>query len=114
MAITNYDLDIRAGGTNQFVVDVVGGPASLSGYVGWLEIRPIRGSQELLAQITAPDIVVNDITRQVTVTIPGEETAEYAFTHGVYDVLLVHPSADPWVLLQGHVRCYAPITVPEV
>jgi hypothetical protein len=108
--ITTYDLDIRAGGTTEFVVDVIGGPSSLSGYTGLIQFRPIRGSVEVLGEVEPPNIVVNDITSQVTVRIPGELSLEWDFSHAVYDLLLSHVSGDPWVLVQGHVRLYPFIT----
>lgn len=110
VATTLRDLEIPAGSTVEFVVDVLGGPASLTGYTGRLAMRELRTDAETLAEIGPSNITVNPGTRQVTVRIPSSETATYDWVRGVYDLLLTGPSADAWRLVEGRVTVSAPVT----
>jgi len=103
MTTTNRDFTIPAGGTLQFVVDVIDGPADLTGYVGSMQIRELRTSEEVLAEVPPGAIVVNPGARQVTVTIPSSETSLYTWRRGVYDLLLTGPGSDSWRLVEGRV-----------
>lgn len=110
MAATTFELEIDAGGTTEFVVDVVGGPIALDGYTGRMQIRSIAGDDVVLTEVSPGDITVNPLTRQVTVKIPGDETSGYGFRRGVYELLIVHASNVPWSLAKGHVLVYSAIT----
>lgn len=103
MAVKNRDLDIRAGGVVDFVVDIVGGPADLSGYVGSMDIRQFRNDATPLAEVPGGAITVNAPGRQVHVQIPSATTAGYAWRRGVYDLKLTGPGGDDWILVQGRV-----------
>ena len=103
MAVAYRDLEILAGNTVEFVVDVEGGPASLTGYVGSMAIRAQRADQAFLAAVAAEHITINASTRQVTVRIPGSVTATYTWRRGVYDLVITGPSGDPWCLVEGRV-----------
>lgn len=114
MPVTLRDFEIPANSTMLFVVDVVGGPPSLVGYTGAMSIRELRTDEELLADLDPAWIVVNAGTRQVTVTIPSEETATYTWRRGVYDLLITGPDGDDWRLVEGRVTCSQPVTEPIV
>lgn len=110
MAVATRDFEIPAGSTVEFVVDVVGGPASLTGYTGAMMIRALRTDAVPLATVPANAITVNATTRQVTVRIPGQETANYAWIRGVYDLVITGPGGDTWRLVEGRVTCSQPVT----
>jgi hypothetical protein len=97
------DLKIPGGGTVEFVVDVLGGPTDLTSYVGSMQFRELREDEEVLAEVSAQDITVNHLTRQVTVKIPSDETSSYDWKRGVYDLFITGPSGDRWQLVQGRV-----------
>lgn len=112
MPVALRDFEIPGGSTLLFVVDVVGGPLILTGYTGAMSIKELRGDVDLLADLDPSWIVVNPGTRQVTVTIPSEETATYAWRRGVYDLLITGPDGDDWRLVEGRVTCSQPVTDP--
>lgn len=110
MAAAQRDLEIPAGSTVEFVVDVIGGPPSLSGYTGRMDIRALREDEETLAEISGGNITVNPGTRQVTVRIPSSETKTYAWRRGVYDLLITHSDGTAWRLVEGRVTNSIPVT----
>lgn len=100
MAAAYRDLAIRAGITCEFVVDVVGGPATLDGYSGAMQIRELRNDILPIAEVPADAITVNGSTRQVTVRIPGTASASWSWVRGVYDLRIDGPLGD-WLLVEG-------------
>lgn len=103
MGAAQYDFEIPQGGTVDFVVDLVGGPADVTGYTGKMMIRELRSDILPLATINPADITVNGGTRQVHVRIPSSETAGYDWERGVYDLYIVGPGADEWRVVEGRV-----------
>jgi hypothetical protein len=100
---TAQDFEIPVGQVLDFVVDVLGGPADLTGYVGAMEIRALRSDIIPLATVSPGAITVNSVTRQVSVRIPSTETETYTFRRGVYDLIITGPSGDEWRLIEGRV-----------
>lgn len=100
---TDQDLEIPTGQVLDFVVDVIGGPADLTGYTGSMMIRELRDDVAPLATVSPGAIVVNPNTRQVSVRIPSNETGTYLFRRGVYDLIITGPSGDEWRLIEGRV-----------
>jgi hypothetical protein len=97
------DFVIPAGQTMEFVVDVRGGPTSLTGYVGSMMIRELRTDTAPLVTVDPSNITINPSTRQVKVTIPGDDTESYTFRRGVYDLVITGPGGDEWRLVEGRV-----------
>jgi len=110
MPVTYKDIRIPAGSTFQFTVDVLGGPADLSGYTAKMTIRELRNDVVPLAEVSPGSFTVNSGTRQVTVRIPSDETGTYEWTRGVWDLLLIGPLGDDWRLVEGRVTCSQPVT----
>lgn len=110
MAVAQRDFEIPGGSTVEFVVDVIGGPASLVEYTGKLDIRELRTDEEVLASVGSEFITVNPTTRQVTVRIPSSETDGYTWERGVYDLLITGPNGDAWRLVEGRVTNSLPVT----
>lgn len=105
---TKLNLVIPQGATYRFVLDLVGGPASLVGYTGWMQIRDMKESLVVLAEYTT-DIVVNSNTHQVVVTIPDTETELYTWHNAVYDLVIQGPQGT-WRVVEGNVRVNKSVT----
>lgn len=110
MGAAQLDLLIPGGGTLEFVIDVIGGPAALDGYVGSMHIREVREAETPLAIVPPEGIVVNAGTRQVKVTIPSSETETYEWRRGVYDVRITGPAEDDWILAEGRATLKLAVT----
>jgi hypothetical protein len=110
MAVALRDFEIPAGGTVEFVVDVIGGPPDLTGYTGAMQIRELRSDVLPLADIPESNITVNEATRQVTVRIPSDVTETFDWERGVYDVKITGPDGDAWRLVEGRVTNSLPVT----
>lgn len=109
MPAAQYDLEITAGGTTQFVVSVVGGPVDLAGYTGSMQIRSQREDPTPLAEVPAESIIINAATRQVQVRIPGSLTSAFDWRRGVYDLRIDGPEGT-WFLVEGRVSSQLAIT----
>jgi hypothetical protein len=103
MSAASYSFEVPAGGTVEFTVDVVGGPADLTGYVGSMMIRELRGDPVPLVTVDPSNITINPGTRQVTVRIPSSVTAAFDWERGVYDVYITGPGNDAWRIAEGRV-----------
>lgn len=106
--LTRLDLEIPQRSTYKFVVTVVGGPPSLVGYVGHLQMRESVLDALPSVDLGAEAITVNDTTRQVTVVIPAEATEVVDWEVGVYDLYL--EGTEPWRLVQGVVKINQSVT----
>ena len=92
MGAAKLDITIEQGSDFQLVVTVVGGPVSLTGYTGAMQIRPGKESSTLLYDVSPSAITVDAANRQVVVTLPWTESVDFDWDGGVYD--LVIESAD--------------------
>lgn len=103
MPAAQYDLSIPAGGTVDLTVEIVDGPANLTGYVGLMHIRELRDEPLTLAIVPPEAITINVPARLVTVTIPSSLTETWTFRRGVYDLRITGPSGDSWIVVEGRV-----------
>jgi hypothetical protein len=108
--MNKFDLVIPQASQYRFVINVVGGPASLVGYTGKMQIRESPESEEVLADLGPSEITVNDVTKQVVVTIPSTLSATYTWNLGVYDLYIVGGGGDEWRLVEGNVRLSLTVT----
>lgn len=77
--------DLRA------VVEVVGGPESLVGYSGHMQIRTAVGAVTTLADYVS-EITIDTVTREVALIVPASATAAYAWeAPAVYDLVITGP-----------------------
>jgi hypothetical protein len=107
---TRLDLVVPEGGMFQFVVTVVGGPVSLTGYVGHMQMKRSKVDVVPTLDIGAGAIAVNDGTRQVVVTLADELTENFPWERGVYDLYLIGPTDDRWRLVEGTVTIDSTVT----
>lgn len=103
MGAAQYDLEVPGGGTVEFTVDVLGGPADITGYTGSMEIRELRADILPLATLDPSNFTVNQATRQVTVRIPSSVTETWDWERGVYDVYITGSGNDAWRIAEGRV-----------
>jgi hypothetical protein len=99
---TKHDIRIPQAGTYLFVVDVVDGPASLAGYTADGQIRQVKASTEVLADLPSANFTVDDVNRQVVLEITDEVTGAYDWSiPAVYDIYIEGPEGDRWRLIEG-------------
>lgn len=106
---TKLNLTIPQGSIYRFVVTVVGGPADLTGYTGWMQIRETKSDAVVLDELTT-EITVNNTTRQVVVTIPDTVTALYTWDNALYDLVIIGPADERWRVVEGYVRVNHSVT----
>lgn len=97
------DITIEKGANFGFVLDVVGGPDTLTGYVAILKIRD-RATGQLLGASAPGEIVVNPNTRQVVIRLKGATTAAFKGERGVYGLSMSHADGNVWSLMAGNIR----------
>lgn len=102
MGAAQLPLEIEQGSECVFTVLVTGGPGTLTGYTGAMQIREMKTSTEVLYEVAEGNITFDAGNRIVTVRIPGSDTAEFDWDRGVYDVLITGLSA-PWRICEGKV-----------
>jgi hypothetical protein len=102
MTAAQLPLEIEQGSECVFTVLVTGGPGTLTGYTGEMQIRELKSSTETLYEVAESNITFDTGNRTVTVRIPGEDTAEFDWDRGVYDVRIVGLDA-PWRIVEGKI-----------
>lgn len=104
MGVTNLGLTLVQGSDFQLVVTVVGGPASLTGYTGAMQIRSSKTATETLYEVPSGKIAINNGTRQVTVTLPWTETVDFEWDNGLYDLVITSADqVDAYRIVEGKV-----------
>jgi hypothetical protein len=97
-------VEIEQGSDCLFSAKVVGGPTSLSGYTGEMQIRGMKTDEVVLYQADPGDITFDVPNRIVTVRIPYEETSDFTWDRGVYDVRIkADDDSEAWRVLEGKV-----------
>lgn len=91
MPTLKQDLTIQQGATFQFVFALTGPnlPADISAFTARMQIRPWRDSEELYADWASPDeIQVNNVNKQIVLSVDESATADMNFIYGEYDLEL--------------------------
>jgi hypothetical protein len=102
MSAAQLPLDIEQGSELVFNVSVIGGPGTLTGYVGAMQIRSMKSDPTTLYEVDPDNITFDTGNRIVTVRIPATDTATFSWDRGVYDVLISGIS-DAWRICEGRV-----------
>lgn len=89
MTATKKDITIEQGSDFQLVVTVVGGPVSMTGYTGQMQIRPGKASTVLRYDVPGSAITVDATNRQVIVDLPAAESENFDWDSGMYDLVIV-------------------------
>jgi hypothetical protein len=95
------DLYIPQASTFSYTIDLNGGPNSLAGYGGKMQIRTSR-TGTLLHEVNVGDFSFDESNRRVTVRIPGTETAAYSWDNAFYDIVIDGPEG-AWRIAEGRV-----------
>lgn len=101
MGAAQLPLEIEQGSDCVFSVSVLGGPGTLTGYVGAMQIREMKDSTEVLYEVDPANITFDAGNRIVTVRLPAADTATFDWDRGVYDVLIT--GIDSWRICEGKV-----------
>lgn len=66
-------------------------PVDLTGYTARMQIRPKLASTEIIHELTTENsgIVLDNVFKTITLTIPDETTATFDFVSGVYNLELI-------------------------
>lgn len=111
---TRHNITIPQNSTYRLVVNISGGPADLSGYVGDMDIRQYKEATPALAKIGPGYFTVDDVNRQLVLEIPDEVTGGYTWSGaGVYDLYIEGPAGDRWRVLEGTVELSKTVTREE-
>lgn len=81
------NLTIALNADLRMTVDVVGGPESLVGYTGHMQIRRTASDSVVLAEYDN-EISVDPGNREVSLVVPAEDVAAYTWDRGVYDLVI--------------------------
>lgn len=115
MGAAKLDIEIEQGSDFQLVVTVVGGPVSMTGYIGAMQIRPGKGSSELRYDVPPSAIEVDAANRQVIVSLPWTESVGFSWDYGMYDVVIQSSDhVDAWRVVEGKVTVDHRVTVVAV
>lgn len=105
MGAAQLPIEIEQGSDFRLVVTVVGGPSSLAGYTGAMQIRSMKADPVVLYQVPSGGITIDQINSQVVVKIAAAATANFTWDIGVYDVLITSgDEADAYRIVEGKVR----------
>lgn len=108
--VAKKDLAIPQSGMFRLVVTVVGGPVSIAGFTGAMQVRQTTASEEVLAEMDPAWFTTDDLNRQLVLEIPDEATADYDWSgKAVYDLYLVN-GTDRWRLVEGSIRLNKTVT----
>lgn len=104
MTAAQLPVEIEQGSDCLFSGKVVGGPASLSGYTGEMQIRAQKSDSVVLHQADPADITFDIPNRIVNVRIPFHRTETFTWDRGVYDVRIkADDDSEAWRVLEGKV-----------
>lgn len=111
MGATKLDLRIEQGSDFSMVVAVSGGPSSLIGYTGAMQIRANKISTVVLYEVDPAAIVIDDAARQVTITLPWVESVDFDWDAGLYDLVITSADElDAYRLVEGKVTVNHAVT----
>lgn len=102
------DLIVATNADLRMVVSVVGGPESLAGYTGHMQIRRSAADAAALANYTS-EITVDVLAREVSLVVPASTTSGYTWDRGVYD-LVITGGDGTYRLVEGTVAVSAGVT----
>lgn len=104
MTAAKLPIVIEQGAEFALVITLVGGPLSLSGYTGAMQIRDMRTSP-VLYEVPSSGITIDPDNRQVVVRIDHLATETFDWNNGVYDVLITSADeADAYRVVEGKVK----------
>lgn len=94
MGAAKLSITIEQGSEFDMVVTVVGGPVSLAGYTGAMQIRDTRTSPVVLYEVPSSGITIDPDNRQVVINIDYRATTAFEWALATYDVLITSADAE--------------------
>ena len=87
-------------------------PVNLAGYTARMQIREKLQSTEVLDQLTTENggIVIDNVTKTITLNRSATATAAYGFTSGVYSLELVSPTGEVTPFITGSITVVQEVT----
>jgi hypothetical protein len=112
---TKHDITIPQASTWQLVVTISGGPETIDGYEGSMQVRKTKVSEAVLADVNPARFTITDSTRQVVLTLTDEDTAAYAWSGtAFYDLYIEGPEGDRWRVIEGLATLSKTVTQEEI
>lgn len=109
--IPERNLAIKQASQFLWTVDVVntttGLPVDVTGWDAQMQFRTNSG--ELLGDFVSPGMLT-PVGTTVTVDIPGEVTAGYDWTNGVYDLFVIDLAGESHCVVEGQIRVIRTVT----
>lgn len=105
------DLTIQQGATFEFKVQVVGGPASLTGGTARMQVRPLAlGTEVYLDLTTGAGLTIDAPSRIITISVSDEDTALLDWMYpALYDLELT-VGGMTWRVMEGTVTLSKEVT----
>ena len=105
MSAAQLPLEIEQGSDCVFSIGVTGGPVSLTGFTGAMQIRSLKGDPTTLYTVDPSHITIDASGRVVTVRIPAADTATFSWDRGVYDVRIKNTAdaTEAWRIAEGKI-----------
>lgn len=110
MAALTYDLAIEQGATFRLVVPVLDDHGAGVDLTGWAARGQIRETHSSVAVLYRLGEHISLSGSNLILEIPGDDTAVWAWSEGVYDIELVNPAGDTARLIQGRVKVSPEVT----
>jgi hypothetical protein len=88
-------------------------PVDLTGYTAYMQIRAYPLSTTVLYDASA-DLTLGGVDGTITLIIPADDTEDFTWWAGVYDLLLEDSSGNVTRLLSGSVTVCPGITMPSM
>jgi hypothetical protein len=86
-------------------------PADLTGFTARMQVKDKVGGTELMLLSTGNGrIVLDNVAKTITLTIPATDTAALAFTSAVYDLEMVSPTGVVTPIAEGALRVSKEVT----
>lgn len=85
-------------------------PVDLAGYTARMKIKKKPGGDEYASLASPTEIVLDNVAKTITVTIPATDTAAYTFTNAQYDLELESAGGVVVELASGNVELVKEIT----
>lgn len=115
MSAAQYDIQIEKGTTFKYTLtytDSTNTPINLTGYTAKMQIRKQYISAEFLTELTTANgkITINGTQGKILLNIPAQETDDFMWTDGVYDLVIISSSGEVTRLLEGGVSVSQNVT----
>lgn len=112
----NWTFRIDQGASFMLAITIRDGAGSMvdpAGYTAYMQVREYPGAPGLYLDLSTETggITVDTVNRRFLIGASADETAGYAWRHGVYDVFIKSPDGTRLRILQGEAEVATAVTV---